>query len=67
RWENGAAVTPAMLRGATERVLTVRDILKVRLFRTRIELPASWSQYYEGGVETVALAVNRRHGLKYAF
>jgi hypothetical protein len=37
------------------------------LFRTRIELPVHWSLYYEGGVETAALAVNRRHGLKYAF
>ncbi|MBK6898632.1 MAG: hypothetical protein IPH09_04965 [bacterium] len=55
RWENGAAVTPAMLRGATDRVLTVRDIMKERLFRTKIELPARWSLYYEGGVETAAL------------
>jgi transposase-like protein len=67
RWENGAAVTPAMLRGATNRMLTVQDILSERLFRTRIELPESWSRYYEGEVETAALSVNRRHGLKYAF
>ncbi|MBK6897816.1 MAG: hypothetical protein IPH09_00600 [bacterium] len=43
------------------------DILKERLFRTRIELPEVWSRYYEGGVETAALAVNRRHELKYAY
>jgi transposase-like protein len=67
RWENGRPVTPAMLRGATERVLSVRDILEERLFRTRIELPERWSRYYERGIETAALAVNRRHGLKYAF
>jgi transposase-like protein len=67
RWENGDAVTPAMLRGAAERVLTVRDILRERLFRTRIELPECWSRYYERGVETAALPVNRRHRLKYAF
>ncbi|MBA4378534.1 MAG: hypothetical protein C0395_07790, partial [Gemmatimonas sp.] len=67
RWENGAAVTPAMLRGAVDRVLRVRDILNERLFRTRVELPVCWGLYYEGGVETAALAVNRRHALKYAF
>jgi len=67
RWENGEAVTPAMLRGAVGRVLGVGDILKERLFRTRVDLPERWSRYYEGGVETAALAVNRRHGLKYAF
>jgi transposase-like protein len=67
RWENGEAVTPAMLRGATERTLTVQDILCERLFRTRIELPESWNRYYERGVETAALPVNLRHELKYAF
>ncbi|NTV04757.1 hypothetical protein HGA89_07635, partial [bacterium] len=67
RWENGEAVTPAMLRGAAERVLTARDILKERLFRTRIDLPESWNRYYRREVETAALAVNRRHELKYAF
>jgi hypothetical protein len=56
-----------MLRGAADRMLAVQDVLKERLFRTRIELPESWSRYYERGVETTALAVNRRHGLKYAF
>ncbi len=67
RWENGHSVTPAMLRGATGRVLTVRDVLCERLFRTRIALPPSWNRYYERSVETTALAVNRRHRLKYAF
>ncbi|NTV03703.1 hypothetical protein HGA89_02135, partial [bacterium] len=67
RWENGESVTPAMLRGASDRVLTVQDILCRRLFRTRIELPERWSRYYERGVETAALSLNRRHQLKYAF
>ncbi len=67
RWENGPPVTPAMLRGATDRVLTVRDILRERLFRTRIELPQSWDRYYARSVETAALPVNQRHRLKYAF
>jgi transposase-like protein len=67
RWENGVAVTPAMLRGATDHVLTVQDVLRERLFRTRIELPESWSRYYERSVETAALPANRRHRLKYAF
>jgi transposase-like protein len=67
RWENGEAETPAMLRGAADRMLTIQDVLGERQFRTRIELPESWGRYYEGGVETAALKVNRRHELKYAF
>ena len=67
RWENGDAETSAMLRGVADRILTVQDVLGERLFRTRIDLPESWSRYYEGGVETAALKVNRRHELKYAF
>jgi hypothetical protein len=42
-------------------------VLRERLFRTRIDLPESWNRYYEGGVKTAALAVNRRHELKYAY
>ena len=67
RWENGEAVTPAMLRGAVNQVLTVQDILRERIFRTRTELPECWNRYYECGVVTAALPVNLRHELKYAF
>jgi hypothetical protein len=41
--------------------------LAERLFRTRITLPSRWAQYYEGVIRTRALAVNRRHTLKYAY
>ncbi|MHB8080058.1 MAG: hypothetical protein ACYDIE_12480, partial [Candidatus Krumholzibacteriia bacterium] len=59
--------TPAMLKGILDRPLRVEDVLKERLFRTRIELSQRWAQYYERLVVTPALGHNRRHELKYAF
>jgi len=56
-----------MLRGLTRRLLSVREILGGRIFRTRAELPSRWEQYYEGVVQTRVLAVNRGHELKYAY
>jgi hypothetical protein len=43
-----------------------QDVLAVRLFVTRMELPAVWDDYYWRRVETVAQQVNRRHELAYA-
>jgi len=67
RWENGAAVSSAMVKGVTTRLLRVRDILANRLFRTRIELPEVWGKYYDRSVETLALGANKRHELVYAY
>jgi transposase-like protein len=58
--------TPAMLKGMLELPLRVEDVLGRRLFRTRIELPKRWAEYYERRVITPALGRNRRHELKYA-
>jgi len=58
--------SPAMLKGMLDRVLRVEDVLRERLFRTRIGLPKRWAQYYERSVITPALGRNRRHELKYA-
>jgi transposase-like protein len=66
RWENGGRVTAAMLRGVTDRVLTVEDILDRRLFPSLITLPPRWDDYYWRRIVTPVLGVNRRHELKYA-
>jgi len=67
RWENGATTSSAMVKGVTRRLLSVGDVLANRLFRTRVELPGVWGRYYDRAVETVALGVNRRHELRYAY
>jgi hypothetical protein len=67
RREKRCRQTPAMLKGMLDRTLRVEDVLKERLFRTRIKLPERWAEYYERLVVTPVLARNRRHELKYAF
>jgi len=67
RWENGSAVSSAMLKGLANRLLKIRDILAERRFRQHINMPAVWSRYYDRAVETPALGVNRTHTLTYAY
>jgi len=67
RFEKRERKTPAMLKGLTNRPLEVLDILKERLFPSRVELPYRWSEYYAGRVLTRALPVNRKHELSYAY
>jgi transposase-like protein len=59
--------TPGMLKGLTDHHLTVEEVLEERLFPGRILLPGRWQQYYRREIRTRALAVNRRHELKYAY
>jgi len=68
RWERcRCRETPAMLRGITQRVWRVTDVLARRLFVTQVALSERWQQYYWRKVRTVAEPVNRQHALKYAF
>jgi transposase-like protein len=67
RWEKRCWVTPAMLRGVADRVLSTAEILSERIFPGRIPLPRSWEAYYGKRVETSVLGRNRRHELKYAY
>jgi transposase-like protein len=67
RWEKGPAESPAMLKGIVNRLLNVSDVLRERLFRTRVELSETWSRYYRRDVKTPALGVNRAHELRLAF
>ena len=67
RWEKRCRASPAMLRGLTDRVLEVGDLLRERLFRSQEELPPRWAAYYTSEVVTRALPVNARHELRYAY
>jgi hypothetical protein len=67
RWEKRCRKTPAMLKGILDRRLHVENVLRERLFRTRIDLPPRWAQYYDRAIKTVALPHNRRHELRYAY
>jgi len=67
RWEKGPAVSSAMLKGLTDRLLSVRDILTRRIFREHVALSPTWERYYDRRVVTPALGVNRTHTLSYAY
>jgi hypothetical protein len=67
RWEKRGRRTPAMLKGLLPRRLRISDILRERLFRSRIALSERWAEYYRRAVLTPVLGRNRRHELKYAF
>jgi len=67
RWEKGKAVSSGMLKGVTDRIWSPFDVLRRRLFRTRIHLPATWDRYYRRMVMTIGLGPQRHHSLTYAF
>ena len=67
RYVRGSPESPGMLKGITDRLLTVKDVLRERLFPGRIQLPPRWAAYYRQSVETRSLARNARHELRYAF
>ncbi len=58
---------PAERLGLVSRRRTVREILRRRLFATRIELPERVVRYYRREVETRRIPNGRRHTLSYAF
>jgi transposase-like protein len=58
--------TPAMRLGLTRTPWSVRKLLDGRRFVTRIELPASWAEYYRRGIDTPGIRNPRRHALKLA-
>jgi hypothetical protein len=67
RWEKGSEHTAAMYKGLTTRPLTFSEILRARLFRTRVSVPPRWALYYDRRVTTAALPTNRTHRLTYAY
>jgi transposase-like protein len=67
RWEKGPRDTPAMLLGLADRPWRLKDLLSQRCFFEKTALSERWETYYRREVKTLALAVNRRHRLGYAF
>jgi transposase-like protein len=59
--------TPAMLKGLTDHPLTVEEVLSQRIFRSQVDLPPRWAEYYDRAVETPAIGKNTKHELKYAY
>jgi len=64
--ERKGGPSPAMRLGLTDRLLTVPDILKQRLFPERIPLPERWQAYYRKDIQTRAIPKGTTHRLKYA-
>src|SRR5512144_2542807 len=58
--------TPAMRLGLRERPIPVEELLRERLFPTRVELPEEWARYYGDQVPTRRIPNQRRHRLKLA-
>ncbi len=59
--------TPAMVRGMMDSPLEIEGFLRKRIFRTQVDLPPRWSEYYEREDVTRGLEGQRRHALKYGF
>lgn len=67
RREKGGRMTSAMLMGLAAQPLSIRRLLRRRLFYARVPVPALWETYYHRAVRTPALGINRGHYLTYAF
>ena len=65
--EKRPGTTPAMRKGLLQKPLGIEELLGQRLFPGRIGLPARWQEYYDRTIRTRELAVNRVHGLRYAY
>jgi hypothetical protein len=59
--------TPGMVKGLTDHPLDVRNVLEDRIFRSEVDLPPRWAEYYGREVTTVGIRKNRKHELSYAF
>jgi hypothetical protein len=59
--------TPAMERGMMDKPLTIDELLGRRIFRSQVEVPPRWAEYYDRSVSTRALVTERRHELKLAY
>ena len=66
RWEKRCVRTPAMEAGLRRDRLTIEELLRARLFPSRVVPEGRWAEYYWGQIKTPALGVNRTHALIYA-
>jgi len=58
--------TPAMRLQLRDRPVPIEELLRARLFPSRITLPEEWARYYRGEVRTRRIANERRHRLNLA-
>ena len=65
--ENHGGGTPAMRLGLARTPLSLRQLLRERLFATRVTLPAAWRDYYRRGIKTLGVPPMRPHALVRAF
>jgi hypothetical protein len=56
-----------MERGMMDKPLTIDELLGRRIFRSQVEVPPRWAEYYDRRVSTRALVTERRHELKLAY
>jgi len=64
--ENHGGGTPAMRVGRMDRPLTIREILRGRLFPIRVGLPKTLARYYQRQIPTRRIPNSRRYELKLA-
>ena len=64
--ENHGGGTPAMRIGLTDRPLTVKELLRRRLFPAREGLPPLLERYYRRGIPTRRIPNLRRYDLRFA-
>ena len=64
--ENRGGGTPAMRVGRMDRPLTIRQILRWRLFPGRVALPKTLARYYQRQIPTRRIPHTRRYELKLA-
>jgi hypothetical protein len=64
--ENRGGGTPAQRLGLVDRVLSVKDVLRRRLFPSRIRLPERLKTYYRRATVTRMIPNGRSHRLRYA-
>ena len=65
--ERRQSETPAMRLGLLKRRLRPKELLRERLFVTRLGLPERWRTYYWGKTPTRMIPRSRDHRLRYAF
>jgi hypothetical protein len=65
--ENHGGGTPAMRIGLCATPLSLRCLLRRRLFASRVALPRRWAEYYRREIPTPGIVRPRQHALHRAF
>jgi hypothetical protein len=58
--------SPAMRLGLTDHRWSIKEVLKERLFSSRVGLPRRWADYYWRRIKTRTIASNSIHRKRYA-